>query len=332
MTVRRELLARGLGLTLETADLPGLGTPQRGKVREGYRLTDGTRLLVTTDRVSAFDRVLGTLPFKGQVLNGLSAWWFRQTASLVPNHLIDVPDPQAMRVIDCTPLPVEFVVRAYLTGVTSTSIWTHYARGEREFCGHRLPDGLRKNEPLPRPILTPSTKASHGAHDVSVSRERLLAAGAVTSDELDQVEPMVLALFEQGRRVCAERGLLLVDTKYEIGRTTDGRLVVIDEVHTPDSSRFWRASTYEDRLRAGLEPESLDKEWLRRWLVERGYRGEGEPPRLNDEVRIEAAGRYVEVFEALTGRPFEPDLEPPLERLRRNVASLVGSDRAGPVA
>ncbi len=238
MSVDVETLREGLALTLEHTDLSGLGTKIEGKVRDSYLPGDGRRILVTTDRISAFDRVLGTLPFKGQVLNQLSAWWFRETADVAPNHLREVPDPSVTVAVECEPLPVEWVMRAYLTGVTSTSVWTHYSRGEREFCGHRLPDGLKKNEPLPAPILTPSTKAEKGGHDESVSRAALLSRGVIDEETFERAAAMVAALFARGREVCAKRGLILVDTKYELGRAADGSIVVIDEIHTPDSSRI----------------------------------------------------------------------------------------------
>ncbi|RZO47944.1 MAG: phosphoribosylaminoimidazolesuccinocarboxamide synthase, partial [Sandaracinaceae bacterium] len=209
------LLREGLSLTLDETDLPELGRKVQGKVRDSYLPGDGRRILVTTDRISAFDRVLGTLPFKGQILNQLSAWWFEQTKDVAPNHLRGVPDPSVSVAIECEPLPVEWVMRAYATGVTSTSLWTHYARGEREFCGHALPDGLKKNEPLPEAILTPSTKAEKGGHDESVSRDVVLARGLVDEATFAEAERIARALFARGREICAKHGLILVDTKYE---------------------------------------------------------------------------------------------------------------------
>lgn len=319
MTVDVETLRRGLGLTLERTDFRGLGPKIEGKVRDSYVPGDGTRVLVTTDRISAFDRVLGTLPFKGQVLNQLSAWWFQRTEDVAASHLRSVPDPAVTVALECEPLPVEWVVRAYLTGVTSTSVWTHYARGERVFCGHRLPEGLKKNEPLPAPILTPSTKAEKGGHDESVSRETLLARGVIDEETFDEAARIAHALFERGRELCAERGLILVDTKYELGRAPDGRIVVIDEIHTPDSSRFWLADSYEARLSAGEEPESFDKEYVRRWLAAAGFTGEGTIPQIPDEVRIEAARRYIEACEAIRGETFVPDTSAPIARITKNL-------------
>lgn len=319
----QELIRRGLGLVLEGTRLPHLGARYEGKVRDNYSLGDGRRVIVVTDRVSAFDRVLGTLPFKGQVLNQLAALWFAETREIAPNHLLEVPDPNVMVVKECAPLAVEMVVRAYVTGVTSTSIWTHYERGERVFCGHRLPDGLRKNARLDEPILTPSTKAPKGDHDVSASREEILAAGALTARDFDAAAEIALRLFRYGQARCAARGLILVDTKYELGKTRDGEIVVIDEMHTPDSSRFWYAHTYAERYEAGTDPESFDKEHLRRWLAAQGYRGDGPAPGIPDDVRVEAARRYIEACETISGQEFEPNLEPPVERIRGNLTHVL---------
>lgn len=320
MSAGTDTLRRGLALTLERTDLSGLGPKVEGKVRDSYLPGDGTRVLVTTDRISAFDRVLGTLPFKGQVLNQLSAWWFDRTKDVAPNHFRAMPDPSVTVAIECEPLPVEWVVRAYLTGVTSTSVWTHYARGEREFCGHRLPEGLKKNEPLPAPILTPSTKAEKGGHDESVSRAALLERGVIDEATFDEASALVHALFARGRTICQERGLILVDTKYELGRAPDGRLVVIDEIHTPDSSRIWFEASYASRLAGGEEPESFDKEYVRRWLAAEGFTGDGPIPRIPDEVRVEAARRYIEACDTIRGEPFVPDTTPPIPRIMKNLA------------
>jgi phosphoribosylaminoimidazole-succinocarboxamide synthase len=319
MTVSVEVLREALHHTLERTDLDALGAKYEGKVRDNYSTADGRRVIVVTDRISAFDRVLGTLPLKGQVLNRLAAWWFERSSGVVPNHVLDVPDPNVTVARQCEPLPVELVVRAYATGVTSTSLWTHYSRGERVFCGHRLPDGLRKHERLPEPILTPSTKGDQGDHDVSASREEILAMGRITARDFDAAAEIAMALFAFGQRVCAERGLILVDTKYELGKTPQGDIVVIDEIHTPDSSRFWYAHSYDERFEAGGDPESFDKEYVRRWLASQGYVGEGTPPPLPNEVRVEASRRYIEACEQIWGRSFEPDLSDPLPRIRRNL-------------
>jgi phosphoribosylaminoimidazole-succinocarboxamide synthase len=230
-----------------------------------------------------------------------------------------VPDPNVLRCVECTPILVEMVVRAYATGTTSTSLWTHYERGVREFCGHRLPDGLKKHQKLPEPILTPTTKAPKGEHDVSGSREEILATGHVTAKDFDDAAVVAMKLFATGQRLSAERGLILVDTKYEFGRTPDGKLVVIDEIHTPDSSRFWRAATYDERFRAGQDPEPLDKDFVRRWYIGQGYKGDGEAPPMTDEVRVGAAERYIAAYEQITGEAFVPDTQPPVARMKKNL-------------
>ena len=318
-------LRAALAHPLESVELPRLGRFYGGKVRDNWTLPDGRRVLVTTDRISAFDRVLGTIPLKGQVLSQLSAFWFEQTADVAPNHLIASPDPNVALAWECAPLPVEVVVRSYLTGVTSTSVWSAYARGERTFCGHSLPDGLRKNDPLPRAIVTPSTKAEKGGHDVSVSAAELVASGVISEADMARVSEMALALFARGQQMCARQGLVLVDTKYEFGRlpaSKGGGIVVIDEVHTPDSSRFWYAESYAERHARGEEPESLDKEYVRRWLAAQGFTGDGKVPPLTDEVRMEAARRYVEAYERITGRGFVADLRPPQARIEAALAAV----------
>jgi phosphoribosylaminoimidazole-succinocarboxamide synthase len=319
MPIDLDTLRLGLARTVDATDFPGLGAKYEGKVRDNYTLSDGTRVLVTTDRISAFDRVLGTLPFKGQLLNGLSSWWFDATKDVAPSHVIAVPDPNILHAVECEPLPVELVVRSYLTGVTSTSIWTHYAEGKQTFAGHALPDGMKKNEPLPAPILTPSTKAAKGGHDVTVSRAELLAMGEISEADFDAAGAMAMKLFARGQEICRQRGLILVDTKYEMGKRLDGTIVVIDEIHTPDSSRYWLASSYEGRLARGEEPESFDKEYVRRWLAGVGFKGDGPIPHIPDDVRIEASRRYVEACEIIRGEPFVVDLSEPSPRMAANL-------------
>ena len=317
--VDTDILRAGLSSCLDSTDLHELGAKYEGKVRDNYTTADGRRFIVVTDRISAFDHVLGTVPFKGQMLNGMAAWWFEKTKDIVPNHVLGVPDPNVLECTECTPLLVEMVVRAYATGTTSTSLWTHYERGARVFCGHVLPEGLKKHQKLPHPILTPTTKAPKGEHDISGSREEILATGKVTAKDFDEAAVLAMKLFVSGQNICAERGLILVDTKYEFGRTRDGKLVVIDEIHTPDSSRFWQARTYEERFRSGQDPEPLDKDFVRRWYVSQGYKGDGPPPPMPDDVRIGAAERYIAAYERITGLSFAPSTEPPLPRIARNL-------------
>lgn len=318
MPIDPELLRAQCANTLDRTDFTTLGPKYEGKVRDCY-VRDGKRTIVVTDRISAFDRVLGTIPFKGQVLNQIAAFWFDRTRDVAPNHVLSVPDPNVMIGRECSGVPIEFVVRGFLTGVTSTSIWTAYEKGERVYCGHRLPDGLRKHERLPRPLLTPTTKAEQGAHDELTSREALIAAGAATPEFYDRAEALVLRLFSEGQQWAEKQGLILVDTKYELGLDANGALVVIDEIHTPDSSRYWYLDSYERAISEGSDPKAMDKEYLRRWLTGQGYRGEGTPPPLPDDVRCEAARRYVETFERITGTPFVADTEAPLSRIRRNL-------------
>ncbi len=316
--VNDEILKAQLGKTLAATDLPQLGSKYDGKVRDCY--TKGaTRTIIVSDRISAFDVVLGTIPFKGQVLNQIAAHWFELTKDLVPNHVVSVPDPVVTVATECKLLQVEFVMRSYLTGVTSTSIWSHYEKGARVFCGHKLPEGMRKNQPLERAILTPSTKAEKGGHDESVSRDEILAKGLLGADEFDEAAAMCAKLFAFGQEEARRRGLILVDTKYEIGRRPDGKLVFIDEIHTPDSSRYWYADDYQQRFDSRQEPRGLDKEYVRRTLADQGYRGEGTPPTLSDEVRCEAARRYIALYELITGKAFVPNTDEPVARLRRNL-------------
>lgn len=299
-------------------DLPG-GTS--GKVREAWPLSDGRRLLVTTDRLSAFDRIIGLVPHKGQVLNQLAAWWFDRVADIVPSHLLAVPDPNATIAIDARPLPIEVVVRARLTGSTSTSILPRYLAGERQLYGHTLPDGLTPHGPLPRPIVTPTTKALAGAHDEPTTAHDILAGGLLTADLWDEVHQIALDLFARGTALAADAGFVLADTKYEFGLGPDGKLLLIDEMHTPDSSRFWSAHTLDTRLAQGAAPDGHDKEPVRLALRSLGYSGDGPPPVLPDEVWVETSRRYVALFERLTGTTFVPGEQPAAERIRSNLGS-----------
>jgi len=312
------LLKETCNHTLDTTDFAGLGTRQAGKVRDSY-VSGERRFIVVTDRVSCFDRVVGTLPFKGQVLNQIAAFWFESTAGIARNHLLAVPDPNVSVVQECRPLPVEFIFRGYLTGSTSTSIWTAYERGERSYCGHDLPDGLAKHERLPEPLLTPTTKASGGEHDELTSRAELIASGAISEACYDEAAGILGKLFAEGQRWSESHGLILVDTKYEIGLDADDRVVIIDEIHTPDSSRYWYRDAYAGAMSAGRDPKALDKEYVRTWLREQGYAGEGPIPEIPVDVRCEAARRYIETFEQITGRSFTPDTESPEPRIRRNL-------------
>jgi phosphoribosylaminoimidazole-succinocarboxamide synthase len=299
---------------LDGTNFTDLGEKYEGKVRDVY-MRDGERVLITTDRVSAFDRVLGLIPYKGQVLNQLSAWWFEQTADLVNNHVISVPDPNVTIATDAEPLPVEVVVRGYITGVTTTSLWYLYERGDRRPYGIPLPDGLQKNDPLPQPIITPTTKAEKGQHDERLTRAEILTQGLIAPDLWAEIEQTALALFARGQAVAAQAGLILVDTKYEMG-LVNGRLTLIDEIHTPDSSRYWIADTYQP---GGGEPENFDKEFMRKWFAAQGYRGEGTPPTMPAEFVAQIAARYIAAFEKLTGQAFVPGEQPAVERIEKNL-------------
>ncbi len=300
------------------SDLP-LDGKANGKVREWYSLPEGRRLIVTTDRLSAFDRILARVPYKGQVLNQLSAWWFEQMQDIIPNHLVSIPDPNAAVVTEVEPLLVEVIVRGYISGVTSTALWYRYSLGEREIYGYQFPDGLRKNQGLPEPIITPTTKGVAGAHD-----ERLTCAEVVSKDILDektweQVQSAALAVFKRGQQVAQQAGLILVDTKYEFGRAPDGSVLLIDEVHTPDSSRFWKADTYESRFASGQEPENFDKEFVRMAYAKQGYRGDGDIPTVPDSLWVSASERYITIYEMLTGETFVPGNYPVETRFTENL-------------
>lgn len=312
-------LQKALALPLTETNFPRLGKKYEGKVRDNYTTSDGRRVIIATDRISAFDRVLGTLPLKGQVLGFAAAWWFEKTRHIAPNHVLSVPDPNVLVARECQLVPVEMVVRAYLTGTTSTSIWVHYEQGKREFCGHRLPDGMKQHQRLAEPILTPSTKAAHGDHDVSASREEILQISGMPAADFDRAAELAMALFREGQRVCAERGLILVDTKYEFGKTPEGEIILIDEIHTPDSSRFWFQETYEERFAAGQDPQSFSKEYVRQYLVGQGFRGDGPIPPIPDDVKVEAMRRYIEAVERITGVSFVPNVEEPNQRMTRNL-------------
>jgi len=294
-------LARELRGTLDRTDFGHLGVRHEGKVRDSY-VDGGVRTIVTTDRLSAFDRVLGTIPFKGQVLNEIANYWFGATTDIVANHLLEVPDPNVTRVRECAPVPLEFVVRGYITGVTKTSLWSGYQAGARTIAGNVLPDGLRKDERLAAPVLTPTTKLE--AHDRNLSRADAIAGGLVSADLFDRCADVCFRLFARGTELAARRGLILVDTKYELGLLGD-EIMLIDEVHTPDSSRYWYADSYDEPFSKGEDQRALDKEPLREWLAEQGFRGDGEPPVLSDEVRIATATRYILLAEELTQRPFQ---------------------------
>lgn len=296
-----ERVTAELGNTLTETNLPS-GTKRTGKVRDQYDL--GRKLaLITTDRQSAFDRVLAAIPFKGQVLNLTSSWWFEQTKNIIANHVLAVPDPNVTLAKKCKVFPIEFVVRGYITGSTSTSLWTVYNSGEREYCGNHLPEGLVKNQKLDGNMLTPTTKEEH--HDRPIAPHEIVDEGWMTEEDWKYCSTKALELFAFGQDKAAEHGLVLVDTKYEMGRDEDGNIVIIDEIHTPDSSRYWIAGTYKERMEAGQEPENVDKEFLRLWFVENcdPYQDETLPEAPKDLV-VELSKRYIYLYETITGSLF----------------------------
>jgi phosphoribosylaminoimidazole-succinocarboxamide synthase len=304
---------------LKQTAIPELGERFEGKVRDTYR-QPGRLFLITTDRHSSFDRVIAHIPRKGEVLNRLSAYWFKQTADIVANHVISVPDPNVTIAKWCRPLPVEVVMRGYLTGVTSTSVWTHYERGRRDFGSFTLPEGMRKNQELPRPVFTPSTKEQE--HDRTITPAEAVTLGLASREVIEHVEDVAQKLFKRGQRLAAARGFILVDTKYEFGFDENGTLTLIDEVHTPDSSRYWVEATYESRLAQRLEPESFDKEFLRLWFIEHcDPYADKILPEAPAEMVDELSKRYASIFHQLTGEmlsPLAPN-EPTEIRIRRNL-------------
>lgn len=306
------------GATLATLDFD-LPDHRSGKVRESWSLPNNQRLLVTTDRISAFDQVLGSVVHKGQVLNQLAAWWFARTADIVANHVIEVPDPNALIAVDANPLPVEVVVRGRLTGSSSTSMLPRYEQGERLLYGYTLPDGLASHGPLPEPLITPTTKAADGDHDQPVTCDEVVELGLVEEGLWGQIQKAALELFARGESLAGDAGFILADTKYEFGLSPDGELLLIDEVHTPDSSRFWAIESVDERLRDGVGPESFDKEPVRLALKAAGYKGTGTPPDLPPDVLADTTHRYVEFYERLTGLDFEPGGEPIHDRLATNL-------------
>lgn len=305
--------------------VPGLSSKTRGKVRDIYEGGDHL-VLVTTDRQSAFDRVLASIPFKGQVLNETSLWWFNRTQHITANAVVSAPDKNVTIAKKCSVFPVEFVVRGYVTGSTDTSLWTVYNNGVRNYCGNVLPEGMVKNQKLPANILTPTTKAAD--HDVPITPEEIVNHGLMSQADYDEVSKKALALFEYGQIVAAEHGLILVDTKYEFGKGNDGTILLLDEVHTPDSSRYWISHSYEERFSSGLEPENVDKEFLRLWFKDNCNPYEDEVlPDAPDELVSELAWRYIFLFETITKTKFQiPEMKESIhDRISRNVSTALSS-------
>ena len=308
--------------TLAHARIEELPSPYFGKVRDCYDLADGRRILIASDRISAFDRILAVIPWKGQVLTRTARYWFDRTADICPNHVLDYPDPNVVIGRRLTILPVEMVVRGYLAGTTGTSVLTLYEAGARRMYGHTLPDGLRPNEALPGPIVTPTTKAMDGAHDAALSAEEILAHGLLTRSQWEEASALSLALFAAGQRHAAERGLILADTKYEFGLDEAGRILLADEIHTPDSSRYWRADGYAAALETGTRPPSFDKDVIRSWVAARCDPYGDRIPEIPQALIEQVAQTYIGACEAITGDAFVPDGSgaTPLDRIRHNLA------------
>lgn len=323
--VQTKKILESIPLALRTVNISKLGKKHQGKVRDFYIL-GSKRVIITTDRLSAFDRVLGSFPYKGQALNQLSEFWFNKTSDVIQNHMISVPDPNVMIVKNCTLIPIEMVVRGYITGVTDTSIWGSYNKGERIIYGIKFPDGLKKNQKLQTPVITPTTKAESG-HDERLTEKDVLN-GAVKFKNGEKVSPALwkqmkkatIEIFEKGQEICNKAGIILVDTKYEFGLEKSGKLILIDEVHTPDSSRFWVKKSYLERFKKGKEPENFDKEFLRIWYAQRGYKGDGNPPQMLADFMAQVSKRYISIYEKITGKKFKAYEYPIEKRIKENLA------------
>jgi len=319
--VDKAALGAYAGYVLEDATIPELPNHYRGKVRDNYDLPDGRRIIIASDRISAFDRNLAAIPLKGQVLTQTAKFWFEATADICPNHVIEYPDPNVLVGRRLTILPVEIVVRDYLAGTTGTSILSLYKAGQREMYGIRLAEGMRDNERLPQTIITPTSKAFHGGHDEPLTPAEIVGQGLLSQEQWRTVSDYALALFAKGREMARERGLILVDTKYEFGIDESGKIMIADEIHTPDSSRYWFLESYQQRFEVGERPESFDKDFIRTWVVARCDPYKDEIPEIPQDVVLETSRVYIDAYERITGQTFAlpPKDVPVLERVRRNL-------------
>ncbi|MFC7554433.1 phosphoribosylaminoimidazolesuccinocarboxamide synthase [Pseudoroseomonas wenyumeiae] len=310
---------------LPDATIPELPNHYSGKVRDNYDLPDGRRVIIATDRLSAFDRILCTIPFKGQVLTQTARFWFEATRDICPNHVLEYPDPNVVIGQRLEILPVEVVVRGYLAGTTGTSVLTLYKAGQREMYGIRLPDGMRDNQKLPQPILTPTSKAFDGGHDEPLTPDDIISRKLLTPAQWQQLSDYALALFARGQQMAAERGLILADTKYEFGLDPQGRIVLADEIHTPDSSRYWLAESYDARFAAGDRPESFDKDFVRSWVAARCDPYHDPIPEIPQQLILDTAAVYIRAFEAITGQTFviPEDGAMPIDRIRAALSGLM---------
>lgn len=299
---------------IKEIDLEGFGKKYSGKIRDYYIVGD-KRIIGVTDRISAFDVNLGFIPKKGAVLNQLSAFWFENTQDIIQNHLISTPHSNISIVKNAKLIPIEMVVRGYISGVTDTSIWGSYNKGERVIYGIKFPQGLRKNQKLKTPVITPTTKEESG-HDERLTEKEIIERKIVTPEVWRQMKKTALELFERGTKICSKAGIILVDTKYEFGLNEKRKLILIDEIHTPDSSRFWIKKTYGERFKKGLEPENFDKEFLRLWYAKRGYKGEGRPPKMPQSLANQVSRRYIQIYKKITGRKLRTDNKPTSDLIR----------------
>lgn len=320
--VDKATITKYLTRVLEKTDFKNLGARRQGKARDIYTQPDKI-ILVSTDRYSAFDRNLALIPFKGQVLTQTSSFWFDQTKDIIHNHLIDSPDPNVVVVKKCSVIPIEMVVRGYITGVTGTALWTLYQKGQRDFGDFSLPDGMKKNQKLTKPVLTPTTKSEE--HDRPLIAKDIIQEKIVPEGLWQQLSAIAIRLFQRGQEIALKQGLILVDTKYEFGLGENDNLMLIDEIHTPDSSRYWQAASYQKRIAQGLEPENFDKEFLRLWFKEHcdPYNDEV-MPKAPPELVVELSFRYIQIYEQITGKKFETDLITPIvERIEENLKKYI---------
>ncbi len=325
MTVVPDQLRPYLDHVLADGTIEGLPDHYKGKVRDTYDMGDGRRILITSDRISAFDRILTTIPLKGQALTQMARYWFDVTGDIVPNHVIAYPDPNVVVGRNLKIMPVEIVVRDYMTGTTGTSIWPMYKSGQRTMYGITFPEGLRENQKLPETIITPTSKAMDGEHDAPLSAGEIVAKGLLTQAQWDEVSAYALALFARGRELASQRGLILVDTKYEFGFDENGAIILADEIHTPDSSRYWFADGYQQRFEKGEKQKSFDKDFVRSWVNSKCDPYKDDIPVIPDDIRLQAGAIYIGAFEQITGKAFAwpPADTPPLERIKTAIGSYL---------
>ncbi len=322
--IDKKIIVKNIPNAIKAVPVRNLGKRQSGKVRDWYS-RNNLRILIATDRISAFDKVLGLIPFRGAVLNKLSEFWFNATRDIVSNHMIGVVDPNVMLVSEVQALPIEVVVRGYITGVTNTSLWKQYNEGNRIIYGIKFPDGLKKNQKLKAPVITPTTRGTGpGGHDEPITKQEIIKKKLVPPAIYKQIEKVAIKLFERGTTIASKAGFILADTKYEFGVDKKGKLILIDEIHTPDSSRYWLKKTYLQLVSKGQEPENYDKEFMRLWFAKSGYTGKGKAPTMPDDLVAKISQRYMEVYEKLTGEKFEVDTKrPQLERIMESLEKLI---------